>query len=264
MHPFDECIGVEVPVLNKAQRQIYFPQITTLRGKKVSYIRISYGYLNPSGKKNYKMYTPNTLRGCYLVLKAGNDEIINRLNLSSIIDLMLADNQIRIGKEIDLQKCFIDITDTSILDEKASFYFSFFIENETPKLKPLKSKRIEYLEANFQDLDTKRIYFPDDTRLRNKKITEILFSLSLKNPSGLDCMPYHDKERTAFITLFNNEGKKIVDRLPLDDLYISGVGYSIINFNRIEIDFPTSYIDYINPQPEDVGKSFLFNVVHEI
>lgn len=240
------AIAVEVP-LSAGQIVFNFPDVPLLREKRIKHIEQVFIAKSYSGKDIYSS-------AVYLNLTEVNtqSEMVQNLNTNQ---LNVDGNRLYLNKMIDLQRSYISIPTGGEANKVVLFVFWFdepvnraFVEETNNRTV------ISHLELK---LTGSRTYFPENFKLRGKRIQQIYLQFPEISPNGNDGITSVVAEN-KFITLSRNN-VEFFKNIPISIFYQSDKTFEL-RIQNIQFDFQNSYIDTLTTTADDL-KTVFFNLI---
>lgn len=242
------CEPIEIRIKDTISRRYYFPELFQLRGKKLMYLlsvaddNVTYSNRQTLGSSNVL-----ALQNAYVTLVCKGIEGVNRIPLQDLPTYFRLSGisypnpkPFFINREIDWPKSFVEFTSTTGLNVNESILiYAFYNDNIEVKkalIKPL--LKVEDIEIPIL-LSGLRFNFPDNEKLRGKKIVK----MSFPNNTTLTTTPNgFVNYGSVFITLEVSGKEKIKQAHPIffDKTYTFD---NEIILDSVEVDFPNSYVE---------------------
>jgi hypothetical protein len=249
MKPVTSSETVEIQVKDLVNKKYLFLENLNLRGRKIAYVfsaSTDANFKTPLNRTVVGTSNITALQASYLTLRSDNglDEI-NKLPLThlQLIEGTGATGSIKlleIDRKLDLPKSVIEISDLTNFSTSESFLIMFlYNENEKPsKAINFANVHVETMEIPITQNGPLKYFFPDNEKLRNKKIVKIQLigsATTVKTPLGNSQQLYY------FITL-NIAGKERINALPSYFLQRDKSQINELVFDNILVDWPKSFI----------------------
>jgi hypothetical protein len=255
LKPITSSELIEIQIKDLVNKVYMFPEVLNLRNRFIKYIfsantsnSVGVGFeksplnRNAVGISTYTQ-TFSAINNSLLTLtNKKNMQGINKIPLSRILLKNAAgDNNelIEINDVIDWPKTLISLTDLTGIVTTESFIINvLYNEHKVVKLKDFNNLKHEIIEIPIVQNSGLKWYFPDNEKLRNKKIVkiEVITGTSVNTPLG------HLAKSDSFFLTLNVSGKERISSLPSWALTPSNFGLNEIVFDEIIVDFTKSYI----------------------
>ena len=254
-YPFSGIIGVEIEL----QPNVYsyaFPDVAILRGKKIRHIVIANPFISisPSGKELFTFYESAPDNVFFSFTKRGTQEfVIDKLGAHNLFNptssMLLLDNI------FDLPMSRIDIDRSEEITESSIYLLFLYEEPLVSNPVPQPNNRISFFDIQ---IERSRTFFQENHNLRNNRFESILFVPVKKNPSGVPAADESIAART-FLTLQRNN-LQFFQQVPVN-FFSQASNYFLYQLQNIVFDFPNSFIDVVNFDGEERGKTLFFNCI---
>jgi len=252
------AIGVELQ-LNVNEKKIYLPDVLFLRDKNIKYIDIFNSSILPKVLSGNSTSAEVEQMKITLYDKSNQYEFVQNLLLYNLSYSNSNNaNRLLFNRKLDLQKCFVDVSniaDADLLNKSVYFVF-YYDEPIFTNLKYIDSpkKIIKSLELKLNGLKT---YFLENRDLVNLSFCDLQLSFPKFTAIGNTGIT-EGLQSKHFLTL-SHKNKEFFYRVPINLFFQYKKRSFVLTLQNIKFDLLNSYIESVDLTNDT--KSIYFNTI---